>query len=108
MTARVMAAYPGIDPARLLAEWPMALVNGLARMIPRLRAERSFDAADQVTVGIGQAFTTDFPNPARRWRDALQPPTAVTPDQKRAAAATTFSNARALGIGVRVVKVDAR
>jgi hypothetical protein len=71
MTARLTAFY-GVDPWRLLAELPMGIVRGLSRMLPRLQAERSYAAADEIGVGVNFAFEKDHGKHALgRWRAAL-------------------------------------
>jgi hypothetical protein len=104
MTARLTAFYH-VDPWRLLAELPMAILWAFSKMLPRLQAERSLEACDQLAVGINAAFAEgSTAAPVRRWREAFHPSAPTTAVDRRASADATFSNARAFGIGVRVVK----
>jgi hypothetical protein len=80
MTARLTAFYH-VDPWRLLAEIPMGALRALSKMLPRLRAEQSFEVVDQLAVGINAAFSEGYTKgPIRRWVDAIQPDRA-TPRQ---------------------------
>jgi hypothetical protein len=98
MTARLTAFY-GLDPWRLLAELPMGIVRALSKMVSVLQAERSFEAADQIALGVNFAFekghTTDV---QQRWREAVQPDMRVT------VARATPERAARVGIGWRGVK----
>lgn len=99
--ARLTAFY-GLDPWRLIAELPLRVVRALSRMLPRLQAERSFEAADQVAVGINAAFAEGYTKgPVHRWQDAIQP----AGDQPVARATT--QQLQRVGIGVRIVKPGA-
>jgi len=97
MTARLTAFYH-VDPWRLLAELPMGILRALARMLPRLQAEQSLEAVDQIAVGINMGFTEGATKgPARRWQQALQGATPLPRDR------ATPQQLAAIGIGVRRV-----
>lgn len=98
MAARLTRFY-GLTPWDWLAVYPLAILRGFSRLMPRLRAEESLDVVDQLTVGINAAFAEGSTKaPQRRWREALH---ALTPRPPRA----TAQQLHALGIGFkRVVK----
>lgn len=66
MIARLQAFYGG-DPGQWLGLRP-PVFRALARMLPRLEAERDLKAVQAVAVGTGSMK----PEPARRYLDSLR------------------------------------
>jgi hypothetical protein len=97
MIARLTAFY-GVDPWRLLAELPLGILRALSKMLPRLQAEQSIEAADQIAVGVPLAFAGEGKAAIRRWRDVL--PSTAQPSTGAPASPQQLAGS---GIGHRLV-----
>ena len=97
MIARLTAFYH-VDPWRLLAELPMGILRALSKMLPRLQAEQSIEAADQIAVGVPLAFAGEGKAAIQRWRASL--PSASGPSTRAPASPQQLAGS---GIGHRLV-----